>query len=442
MFLLAAVKMIFSSVILVPMTIQSKRVLVSEGSSLAAREIITALGLAGHRVGVCDPNAFCLGRFSRFVSHFYRCPAVGDDPRAYLDFVIAIAGRGEWDVLFPTHEQAFLFSRERAHIPSAIALAVADFESFNQIQGKAALVNTLTRLSLPQPYSRVIRTGKELESWSRYPFYLKANYTTASKAVWRIQNVEELKSRISELTSQDLLDGRREFVVQDQVEGTLERVQAVFDRGKLVAIHGYQQVIQGPGGGDIAKISLLRPIARHHLERLGEELQWHGALSMDYIFRADGQGPAFIDANPRLIEPMNAVFSGVNLADILVRVTTGQLVAAEQVIAGEARTHLLLMALLSAAAARKRRVDIISELLRAMAGRGFYEDSREELLPVRIDFKCLIPLVYAMVRLLLRPGLATALSAQSIASYSLSTAAAQQIADGSIPLKRGPLSRS
>jgi len=29
-----------------------KRVLVSEGSSLSAREAITALGMAGHRVGV------------------------------------------------------------------------------------------------------------------------------------------------------------------------------------------------------------------------------------------------------------------------------------------------------------------------------------------------------------------------------------------------------
>ncbi len=419
------------SVILFAMT-QSKRVLISEGSSLAAREIITALGLAGHRVGVCDPNAFCLGRFSRFVSHFYRCPAVGDDPRAYLDFVIALAGGGEWDVLFPTHEQAFLFSRERARIPPAIALAVADVESFLQIQGKAALVDTLTRLSLPQPRSRVIRTEKELERWSRYPFYLKANYTTASKAVWRIRNVEELGSRISEISN--LLDGRQEFVVQEQVEGTLERVQAVFDRGKLVAIHGYRQLIPGPGGGDIAKIGLLRPIVRHHLERLAAELRWHGALSMDYIVRADGLGPVFIDANPRLIEPMNAVLSGVNLADILVQVTTGQLVAAEQLTTGEARTHLLLMALLSAAAVRKKRVDIIRELIRAMAGRGNYANSREELLPVRIDFKCVIPLIYTLARLLWKPGLATALSAQSIASYSLSTTAARQIADLSTPL--------
>ncbi len=93
---------------------ESKRVLVSEGSSLSARETITALGVAGHRVGVCDPDPFCLGRMSRFVTRFYRCPAVGKDPWAYLDFVLGVVSGAQWDVLFPTHEQAFLFSRVSA----------------------------------------------------------------------------------------------------------------------------------------------------------------------------------------------------------------------------------------------------------------------------------------------------------------------------------------
>src|SRR3974377_587172 len=113
--------------------LQAKRVLVSEGSSLAAREIITALGSAGHRGGVCDSNSICLGRFSKFVTHFHRGPSAGSDPLAYLDFVTGIAASGDWDVLFPTHEQAFLFSKERARIPPQIALAVAEFPSFLQV---------------------------------------------------------------------------------------------------------------------------------------------------------------------------------------------------------------------------------------------------------------------------------------------------------------------
>lgn len=406
-----------------------RRVLVSEGSSLSAREAVTALGMAGHQVGVCDPDPLCLGRFSRFVTHYYKCPAIGKDPGAYLDVVLRLLSHGHWDVLFPTHEQAFLFSRERARIPPGIGLAVADFRSFLQVQGKAALIRTLGRLSIPQPPSRVIRTQEELLRERRFPFYLKADYATASTAVWRIHSAEELKAKSAELESRAMMEGDQEFVVQEPAEGILERVQAVFDRGRLIAIHGYRQMAEGLSGGDIAKLSVNRPSVRDYVNRLGGELQWHGALSLDYILQQENQIPLFIDVNPRLVEPMNAVFSGVNLADVLVRVSTGEPIATAEPAGREVRTHMLLMALLSKAAARTRRLDVIVELMRAVAGRGVYAESREELLPVRIDVESLFPLTYVLMRLLLNPTSATALSAGSIASYSLSPGAARQIAN-------------
>ena len=397
-----------------------KRVLVSEGSSLSARQSITALGLAGHRVGVCDSNPLCLGRFSRFVTNYYRCPALGKDPWAYLDAVLELLADGGWDVLFPAHEQAFLFSRERARITPEIGLALADFQSFLRVQGEVALVRTLERFSIPQPASRVVRSRDELLRERRFPFYLKADYATASTAVWRVRSIEDLKSRSFEAEC--------EFVVQEAVDGTLERVQAVFDRGKLVAIHGYRQMAQGMGGGDISKLSIHRPGVRDLVARLGSGLQWHGALSLDYIVGRERQDPLFIDANPRLVEPMNAVFSGINLADILVRLSCGEPVVAAEPASAETRTHMLLMALLSKAAARGRRRDVIAELIRALGGRGMYANSREELLPVRVDYRSLFPLLYALSRLLANPASAADLSSGSIAAYALSPQAAREIA--------------
>src|SRR5438094_105620 len=66
---------------------RSLRILLSEGSSLSARQTITALGRCGYILDVCDPNALCISRFSRFVRHYYRCPAVGTDPPGYLALV-------------------------------------------------------------------------------------------------------------------------------------------------------------------------------------------------------------------------------------------------------------------------------------------------------------------------------------------------------------------
>jgi hypothetical protein len=383
----------------------------------------------GHRIGVCDPDPLCLGRFSRFVTHYYRCPAVGKEPWAYLDFVVALLSQGGWDVLFPTHEQAFLFSRERARIPPGVALAVSPFESFLQIQGKVALVRTLARLSIPQPASFVVRMQDEIEGGVRFPVYLKAEYATASTAVWRILTRGDLKAKFSELRSQGSWTPNQEFVIQEAAQGALERAQAVFHKGRLIAIHGYRQIVGGLGGGDVAKLSVRRPDVHGYLERLGTALHWHGALSADYIVRQDNQTPLFIDVNPRLVEPMNAVFAGTNLADVLVRVSTDAGIVALDGGRGEVRTHMLLMALLAAAARRKRRFDVLIELMRAVMRQGLYSNSREELLPIWRDFKSAFPLTYALTRLLLSPASAETLSRGAIESYSLSPGAAREIAN-------------
>jgi hypothetical protein len=76
-------------------------------------------------------------------------------------------------------------------------------------------------------------------------------------------------------------------------------------------------------------------------------LAWHGALSVDYIL--DGHGfPLYIDANPRLVEPVNAMLAGVNLADCLVRLSLGRTSPLPEPRAGE-RTISGLQALIGAA---------------------------------------------------------------------------------------------
>jgi hypothetical protein len=68
----------------------------------------------------------------------------------------------------------------------------------------------------------------------------------------------------------------------------------------------------------VLKEGVRRPAVVEHLQSLGAYLRWHGALSFDYILPADNRGPVYIDANPRLVEPMNAYLSGVNRPRILV----------------------------------------------------------------------------------------------------------------------------
>ena len=98
-----------------------------------------------------------------------------------------------------------------------------------------------------------------------------------------------------------------EVLVQDLIAGTTEKAQSVFCRGRMIGFHAYRQVAAGVGGGEAIKQSVSRPArARVSRRRSDEQLDWHGALSVDYIMPIDSATPLLIDCNPRLVEPMNA----------------------------------------------------------------------------------------------------------------------------------------
>jgi len=166
------------------------RVLPSEGSSLTAREVITALGRAGHELDVMDPDPGCLARFSRWVRRVVRCPPAGSDPVGYLRAVAEQLGRRRYDVLLPTHEQAYLFAAMRDRLPDDVGLAVSSSDAFSRVQSKVACAALLDELGLPQPDSHRLEDPRELERW-RYPYWLKVAYSTAGQGVRQVRNDHE-----------------------------------------------------------------------------------------------------------------------------------------------------------------------------------------------------------------------------------------------------------
>lgn len=401
------------------------KILLSEGSSLSAREAITALGLAGHHVEVMINDPLCLGRFSRFVRCVHRAPASGADPDGYLAAVLDVVKSRSIDALLPVHEQAYLFAAARAQLPSSLGIALADFESFEQVQSKAGLAGLLARLNVPQPATEVVRSAKELATSRPFPFFVKAAFGTASSGVWRVRDACERDALTARLTQpQAFAEG---LLVQAAVSGALERTQAVFDRGRLVACHIYRQVAEGPGGGDVLKLSVVRPEVRGIVERIGGAIRWHGALSFDYIRDDATTTPYFIDANPRLVEPMNAWLSGVDLPGALLQISLGQTPGTAPDGRAGVMTRLGLMGLLDAARHGNRRRDVLNEMILLAGNAGRYRGTREELVPLWTDPWVAIPFAAVVTKLLLAPQNAAKFSESTVAAYSLSPAAIHRL---------------
>ncbi|GEC57405.1 putative ATP-grasp superfamily ATP-dependent carboligase [Bradyrhizobium japonicum] len=401
------------------------RVLVSEGSSTSGREAITILGLAGHHVEVCDPSRWCLARYSRFVRKYHHCPPLRSDPAGFLRFVERLLASRHFDVLLPTHEQGFLFARAAAGLASRTGLALPDFASYRAVHSKAGFNRLLDRLGLPQPPTRIVTSAEELREAVRFPSVVKTSVGTASRGVWFVRDTGDLNRALYDLESADDFAG--EVLAQDLVTGTVEKAQSVFCHGTLVGFHAYRQIAAGVGGGEAIKESVSRPAIRAGLETIGAHLGWHGALSVDVIMPLDSATPLLIDCNPRLVEPMNAFQSGVDLVDLLLRVSRGETPAPLAEGRAGVRTHLAMQALLGSASRDGTRRDLIRECGRIATGEGRYRGSSEELTPVRLDWLSAVPLAMTTALLLASPQIASSLARGGFGAHLLDRSSIRMI---------------
>ena len=405
------------------------RVLVSEGSSLSAREAITALGTAGCHVEVCDPNGLCLARFSRFVKRLHRCPHFASDPVGYYRFVRDLLKAGPFQVLYPAHEQAFLFARQREALSGLVGVPVPTFDAIEKVQGKVATVATFAALEIPTPPSEIVHDQAELPSAVArvgLPCYVKADIGTASGGVWRVTDETSFGDALRGLISQNAFEAG--VVVQAHAPGAFERAYAIADHGRLIAVHTVRQLLAGPRGGDIQKVSVDRPGVRAHVAQLADGLGWHGAMTLDYLHDEAGNTARFIEVNPRLAEPGNAVLSGLDLPMLLVRLALGERLDEQPLGRIGVRTHMAIQAIVMAAAGGASRSEILRTIAALIQKTGRFRDSRESLTPTRIDPLSVIPAAGAVaIALFIRPTAWEWLAAKQVSSYALTQPAAQAI---------------
>jgi hypothetical protein len=297
----------------------------------------------------------------------------------------------------------------------------------------------MERLFLPQPVTHIISSRAELEPLDIFPCCLKTDYSTAGQGVWRITGRVE-RDRVSRaLEQRGLLGGTREIVVQEEATGALCQAQAVFEHGHLLAVHCTQTRGMSVGGGHSARTGVDHPQVREQLALLGRTLEWHGPLALDYLFEEASGLPTYLEANPRLVEPMNATLSGVNLADLTVRVVLGEMGASGDMQCGlpGRRSHSLMAILLGIADHGGSRRELLRAIEEDIRGRGIFAESREDLTPVRLDPPSPIPLAVVSGQLLLHPRAAEHLAAGTVTAYSLTATAVETIMvfdlEGSMP---------
>jgi len=399
------------------------RVLLSEGSGLTSRQVATRLGELGHHVEILSSTPVCLTRFTRHVRALHRVPRFADDPLRWFDAANELAKARAIDVLLPTQEQVSVLSALRARL--AVATVVPDFAALCRVQDKIAAWRTLGALGLPQPASVLVQTEDDLTKIAQFPVFVKRPIATASTGVRRASTRDELLSAATALGL-----GTEDLLIQTQATGPLAMVQALADRGRLVAHHANLRLVEGIGGGAAVKESIILPALGEHLERLVRALDWHGAISMDVIVTADG--PVIIDVNPRLVEPINAQLAGVDLVGAMLELAGDRHPQALPTGRAGVRSRQLLLSVLGAAQRGSRRA-ILRELVAALRGQGAYDKTVEELTPASGDLIAALPVIVALLATLIAPSLCRLFQRGAIGPYALTPAGWRRIVAASDP---------
>lgn len=401
------------------------KVLLSDGSGLTSRQVSTILGRKGHEVHVLCPGGIALTRWTTWVRKVHRVPEFGPDPYLWLQSAIAVMLDEQPQLFICTQEQVAIVSAELDRIrilyPN-INIAVPKFESLRIIIDKVLARQTLKELSLPQPESGIANSVEELATFKFLPAYIKTPIGTASAGVRHALTVSDVQRIGAEYEKDGAFVEDGQLLVQKAIRGPLLMISSVFSHGTLVAWHACLRIREGSGGGASVKSSLPLPIIQDHLAKLGRHLEWHGALSLDAIL--DEGSPKYIDINPRLVEPMNALLSGVDLVQCLIEVSlegeTTKNISKVPVGSIGVDSHQMVLALVGAC--QQGRYAVFHELAMILFSWGDFQHSTEELTPWKSDpLSFLVVFGLFLMLIVYGPSGAKKMSTGAVSKYALST---------------------
>jgi hypothetical protein len=146
---------------------------------------------------------------------------------------------------------------------------------------------------------------------------------------------------------------------------------------------------------------------------------------MDVILTA--QRPMVIDVNPRLVEPMNAYLSGVDLVGAVLELACRRHPFPQAIGRSGTRSRQLLLGILGAAQKDGSRISVMRELVLASRQRGEYAKTVEELTPTRGDPIAAVPVIAAAISTLASPSLWRLFHSGAVGPYSLTPKAWQEI---------------
>ena len=146
----------------------------------------------------------------------------------FIDKLIHIIEKEQIDIVIPTFEEIFCFSKQLHRFPKFCRIFSASYEKLDHLHNKWLFNDKLHKMGITAPKSELIKTEEDLLQINlSYPFILKPCYSRAAQKVVKINSPQELK-KVS-------IDPNNPWVAQEWIAGKKLCSYSVASEGKLKA---------------------------------------------------------------------------------------------------------------------------------------------------------------------------------------------------------------
>lgn len=293
------------------------------GTGTQGLAIIHALKRAGHHVALLYNDSLNYGALSRFVDVRIRCAELDKSP-AFASLVADVVAKNHNDVVIPMGDTtAQMLSLHKHDLLPKVRYQLPDYDDFMRGYDKNLLMKLCQAKGYPHPLtfdlSEIDVNADTRMADFPFPALLKPNITTGGRGMVRVNNLEELRMRYSQLhktygdyhVQQFIPSGGRQVKVQlyRNADGSL-RAATMLQKMRWYPVQG---------GSNSCAVTIYEPATIDLCRRILQDLNWEGFADFDLIENPLTHELLVMEINPRVPACIKApIAAGVNWAQVIV----------------------------------------------------------------------------------------------------------------------------
>lgn len=218
-------------------------------------------------------------------------PSPRFQPKAFIDQLIEIVKKEEINLVIPTFEEIFCFSRDFHRFPKECKTFCSSYKTLDLLHNKWLFNQKLHQIGLTAPQSFLIRSSEDLSEISlKYPFILKPCYSRGAQKILKVSSKQQLNSVY--------IDPDNPWVAQEFLKGKKFCSYSISHKGKLNAHVTYPLQFSIDGSSCLNFEAIQHSKIQTWIKEFVEKERFTGQIGFDFIESSDGRLYP-IECNPR-----------------------------------------------------------------------------------------------------------------------------------------------